>query len=279
MRWFKHMSALSRDEGVMRYIDACGKDAVEGYGFLMFVIEVIAEQLDSKSANCSVTCNLRQWSRITYSHHHRVAKYLGKLPEIGWVTVEKCGAKFKVTISKLLEWRDEYQRKSGLSPEKVAADKNSDRKQISEQTELGNDDVESDTVSDADIQLLKAQYPKLAGEQSWDKAKSALQDRLKEGYEMPEILAGVKRYKRFCDLEGRTETKYVKFASTFFGPDKHFLGLWAPSRSGTDGSPTSPTIEDLPEDQRCKRPNESDAEFDKRIANALTLQKYPNLYQ
>ena len=171
MRWFKHMSALSRDEGVMRYIDVCGKDAVEGYGFLMFVIEVIAEQLDFKSANCTVSCNLRQWSRITYSHHHRVTKYLSKLPEVGWVTVEKSGTNIAVTIPKLLEWRDEYQRKSGLSPENVATEKNSDQKQDSEQTHLKIGGVESSTDSDSDFELLKAQYPKLVGEQSWPKPK------------------------------------------------------------------------------------------------------------
>ena len=146
MRWFKHMSALSRDEGVMRYIDACGKDAVEGYGFLMFVMEALAERLDAMSPTCSLRCELRQWSRITYAHHHRVSKYMGKLEVIGWVTVAKVDSTIEVKIPKLLEWRDEYQRKSGLSPEKVAAEKNSDQKRDSEQTELGNDDVESDTV-------------------------------------------------------------------------------------------------------------------------------------
>ena len=55
MRWFKHMSALSRDEGVMRYLDECGNDAVEGYGFLMFLLEAIAERIDAKSHTCSLT--------------------------------------------------------------------------------------------------------------------------------------------------------------------------------------------------------------------------------
>lgn len=278
MRWFKHMSALSRDEGVMRYVDACGGDAVEGYGFLMLVMEAIAEQIDAKSPTCGLTCELRQWSRITYSHHHRVTKYMGKLVEIGWVTVEKVGSRIEVRIPKLLEWRDEYQRKSGLRPDKIATEQKSDRKQDSEQKESNNRNSRPATLSDADFQILKTQYPKLAGEQSWDKAKSALQDRLSEGCEIAAIMAGVTRYKRFCDFEGRTGSKYVKFASTFLGPDKYFLKLWEPSDNYSGGSRTPPTVADLPEDQRHQRPDETTAEHEKRIGALLTMKKYPNLF-
>ncbi len=113
MRWLKHMTATRRDEKIAAYMDDCGKDAIEGYGFWWLLLEVIAEQMTKDDMKCSATYSLPQWSHHLYSHHHRVGKYLGKLEGNGLVTLEKHEGKITVTIPNLLKYRDEYTRKSG----------------------------------------------------------------------------------------------------------------------------------------------------------------------
>ncbi len=122
MKWFKHLSDLPRDEGVARYLDEAGKDRVVAYGFLMFLLEAIALRMDSKVGHlvCSVTYSISQWGHITYSHANRVRKYLRMCEDIGWVQVKFEGSSCTVTIPKMVEWRDETTRKSGVPPEQLA---------------------------------------------------------------------------------------------------------------------------------------------------------------
>lgn len=122
MKWFKHMSDLSRDEGVCRYLDAAGNDRLVAYGFLMLVLEAIASRMGWGEGDiiCSATYSTRQWGRITYSQTNRVRKYLDMCEVIGWVLVEYEGRMCKVSITKMVQWRDEYTRKSGHTPDKVA---------------------------------------------------------------------------------------------------------------------------------------------------------------
>ncbi len=144
MRWFKHMSDLSRDEGVSRYLDAAGKDRVTAYGFLMILLEAIASRMASKKGHlvCTATYSITQWGRITYSHPNRVAKYLRLCEVIGWVEVEFEGGSCRVTIPKMVEWRDEYTRKSGHTPDKVAQSR-ADKKRT-EEREKGQEGALSD---------------------------------------------------------------------------------------------------------------------------------------
>lgn len=122
MKWFKHMSDLPRDEGVSRYLDAAGKDRVTAYGFLMFVLEAIAARMDANTGHlvCSATYSISHWGRITYSHPNRVRKYLRLCRVTGWVQVAFEEGSCKVSVPRMVEWRDDYTRKSGVRPEKVA---------------------------------------------------------------------------------------------------------------------------------------------------------------
>lgn len=137
MLWFKHYSDLSKDEDVSRFLDAAGKDRVTAYGFLMFVLEAIASRMNAAEGHlvCTATYSIRQWGRITYSHANRVTKYLRMCEVIGWVHVEFEGSSCKVTIPRMVEWRDEYTRRSGHTPDKVAqsrADKSKEEKRESD---------------------------------------------------------------------------------------------------------------------------------------------------
>lgn len=121
MKWFKHMSDLPRDEGVARYLDKAGNsNRLLAYGFLMFVFEAVALRMERGTSTCSVTYSITEWARVTYSHPNRVEKYLSMLRVVGWVQVECADSTWKVTIPKLLELLDEYSRKSGHTPDKVA---------------------------------------------------------------------------------------------------------------------------------------------------------------
>jgi len=75
---------------------------------------------------------------------------------------------------------------------------------------------------------LKRSYPKRSGDQGWQKALKACSARVKEGVLWNEMIDGAMRYKRYCDVTGKTGTEFVKQACTFFGPDKHYLNLWVP---------------------------------------------------
>ena len=122
MKWFKHMSDLPRDEGVSRYLDAAGRHRVTAYGFLMFLLEAIASRMNAGEGDlvCSATYPIAEWQRITYSHPNRVRKYLRLCEVIGWVLVEFEEGMCKVSVPRMVQWRDEYTRKSGHTPDKVA---------------------------------------------------------------------------------------------------------------------------------------------------------------
>ncbi len=121
MKWFKHISDLPRDEGVSRYLDAAGRDRVTAYGFLIFLLEAIASRMLVQEGDliCSATYSIPQWGRITHSHPNRVRKYLGMCEVIGWVLVEYEGGMCKVSAPKMVQWRDDTTRKSGMTPDQV----------------------------------------------------------------------------------------------------------------------------------------------------------------
>lgn len=76
-------------------------------------------------------------------------------------------------------------------------------------------------------------YPKRAGGNSKAAAWKAWKARLKDGVNPEAMLAGVKRYAVYARATGSIGTQFVKQASTFFGPDRHFEESWqAPSAPG-----------------------------------------------
>lgn len=50
--------------------------------------------------------------------------------------------------------------------------------------------------------------------------------RVHAGATEAELLAGTQRYRAYCDAEGLTGTKYVKQASTFYGPEEYWKEPW-----------------------------------------------------
>lgn len=69
-------------------------------------------------------------------------------------------------------------------------------------------------------------YPKRSGGNPKPSAYKSWNARLKEGVSEIVMLDGVKRYAAYVQATGNSGTQYVKQASTFFGPDRHFEETW-----------------------------------------------------
>lgn len=124
MKWFKHHTDLARHERMAAYLAECGSAKLEGYGFVMRVMELIAERMSTNRPDPSHTLSLRQWAHELDCHHNKVSKYLSKLEAAGWVTVTYAEGKAKVTCPELLDLADEYFTKSGRRPDIVRQEEN-----------------------------------------------------------------------------------------------------------------------------------------------------------
>lgn len=69
-------------------------------------------------------------------------------------------------------------------------------------------------------------YPKREGGNNKQAAWKAWKARIKQGYQATDMVEGVKRYAAHLAATGSAGTRYVKQASTFFGPDCHFSEEW-----------------------------------------------------
>ena len=62
--------------------------------------------------------------------------------------------------------------------------------------------------------------------------------RLKEGIEVETLAAGAARYAAWCVAE-KKEPRFIKHASTFFGPDEHYKSDWTVRKGTNHGSSKS----------------------------------------
>lgn len=69
-------------------------------------------------------------------------------------------------------------------------------------------------------------YPPREGGNNKQAAWKAWKARLKQGYQAADMVAGVERYAAHLSATGSVGTRFVKQASTFFGPDCHFAEEW-----------------------------------------------------
>lgn len=77
-------------------------------------------------------------------------------------------------------------------------------------------------MSENYVNLLKAEYPKRGGAQGWGMVRRLIPQRLAEGATWEDILAGTIAYRKWCEATGKTGSKLVKMASTFYGRDCWF---------------------------------------------------------
>lgn len=87
-------------------------------------------------------------------------------------------------------------------------------------------DETSDVPYTPDFEEAWAIYPKRSGDNPKHAAFKAWNARLRQGHTAMAMTAGVNRYALFVRANGNEGTQYVKHASSFFGPNKHFLESW-----------------------------------------------------
>jgi len=115
MRWVKHMTASHNDEKLADLISRFGH---AGYGVWWLVVEIVASVLES-GKEPKVTYPVSKWSHLLSVRGSHVSQTLLKLELTHLVTVVRRADDITVTIPNLLKYRDEYNRKSGQTPECV----------------------------------------------------------------------------------------------------------------------------------------------------------------
>jgi hypothetical protein len=154
MRWLKHMTSSWDDEKLARLVGAGGMQGLAHYGLYWRINEIIASQMEGKSPSCSVCYPVSVWSRLLVTRGSLVFSTLSTLAVTHLVTVERDGDDIRVTNRNLLKYRDEYSRKSGHTPDKVAPDTDTDT-----DTEAEGDSTKPIASSDKNRSLPQEQEP------------------------------------------------------------------------------------------------------------------------
>jgi uncharacterized protein YdaU (DUF1376 family) len=91
----------------------------------------------------------------------------------------------------------------------------------------------------ADFEAAWAEYPTRPGNNK-KAARKAWDARLKDGSTVRQMADGLRRYAAYCEAQ-KTEPRFIKQASTFFGPDRHFDSDWtaAPRQESIPSMPMS----------------------------------------
>ncbi|WP_447868979.1 DNA-binding protein [Raoultella ornithinolytica] len=137
--------------------------------------------------------------------------------------------------------RETRQISEGASKGLRSQDQEQDQEQEQDKDHLGHggatppDDESSDIASagkpkssySEEFELVWKEYPKRAGGNSKADAFKAWTARIKSGATVQELTDGVRRYAGYVAAAGKLNTEYVKQASTFFGPSKHYEEQWS----------------------------------------------------
>ncbi|EPO8269196.1 DNA-binding protein [Raoultella planticola] len=137
--------------------------------------------------------------------------------------------------------RETRQISEGASKGLRSQDQEQDQEQEQDKDHLGHSvatppDDESSDIAPAgkpkssfseEFELVWKEYPKRAGGNSKADAFKAWTARIKSGATVQELTDGVRRYAGYVAAAGKLNTEYVKQASTFFGPSKHYEEQWS----------------------------------------------------
>ena len=85
----------------------------------------------------------------------------------------------------------------------------------------------ADAGDNPDFDAAWSRYPKREGSNPRKAALRAWRGRRQEGVPAADLLAGVERYRAYCEARGMTGQRFVMQAARFFGPDKQYAEAWA----------------------------------------------------
>lgn len=155
MRWFKHMTAASRDEKLMLVRDEFG---IEGYGVYWLILEAIAEKYESQKTDPEITFSVKNWRKILEISPKKLRNFLTFSEKIKLFSVVFEGSMITVRCDNLVKFRDEYTvkqtRASRKTPDKLRTNSDhsvsvSDSVSVSAK-EINNYDILRDSYIDPD---------------------------------------------------------------------------------------------------------------------------------
>jgi hypothetical protein len=156
MRWLKHMTATWDDERIARLVDEGGDKGLALYGAYWRILEIVASKMDGPDPSCSCQYSVTRWSVLMSVRGSLLRHYLGHLVKCDLLSVEWIGTDVRVTIPKLLKYRDEYSRKSGHAAEKVPPRTDTDTEaEVEEKKKRSKPSAKGASPSHADDRFAK----------------------------------------------------------------------------------------------------------------------------
>ena len=144
MRWFKHMTASGQDEKLIMLKDEFG---MAGYGVYWSILELIAAQINKDNEQTFVEFSMKFWRKFTDFSPKKWQKYVIFCSEIGLFEGVISGEKIKINCPNILKYKDEYSRKSGVTPD------NAENENAKLSGHTPNSFTETDTDTELDINL------------------------------------------------------------------------------------------------------------------------------
>jgi hypothetical protein len=118
MRWYKHQTRSHNDEKLEEIMHQFG---LEGYGFWWLLLELVGAEMDT-SDKCELSYPLKAWARKLHCTPRKTTMFFSVFSEKTLILMEYDNINFigklKIKIPNLLKFRDEYSKKSGVTPDK-----------------------------------------------------------------------------------------------------------------------------------------------------------------
>lgn len=136
MRWFKHLAMAHADPALSTLVEELGPG---GYGIYWILLEYFACVMEKNCAQVpSMVHSDLHWAKLCYCSTRLFRKFVDracalqliecKTPaELKQYSSRTQAIRFEICIPKLLKYRDEYARKSGVTPDKLPARVDTDK--------------------------------------------------------------------------------------------------------------------------------------------------------
>lgn len=250
MKWFKHMSDASSDEFLAQLEDQNGLEAIARWWKML---EAIAIQMD-KTDRCYAEYPIKKWMTILSCKQQKILdSFVKVLQNFGKISANYSENILKIECPKLLEFRDEYSRKSGATPDKVAPDTEVRSKKEDVSLTLKN----SDLFSEGGTPREKGTNPRAVGTNprakgtnpraqelfdqfvdvypkkrfgSKEKAREAFERAIRNGADPIDIVAGARRYAASDEVK----RGFAKGATAWLNDNRWEFEYDAPGGGGSD---------------------------------------------
>jgi hypothetical protein len=131
LRWFKHLAMAHADDAMDALLERHG---AAGYGAYWLILEDIAAAIDGQKLSPEATHSERRWCEIAHLDRRVFRKVLQNFREHLLQVSETHDGRIKISVPKLLKYRDEYSKKSGHAPHKLPPRTDTDTDTDTEQT-------------------------------------------------------------------------------------------------------------------------------------------------